>query len=370
MPTVDPFERAARKVRARLHHLPLLEPVVNRMGVWLWRQHLNRLCRRHALHLPPVVTLDPSLVRRRLPAGVLPREAGVLPPQGTGVPRTKGPREVGGSWDLAAAPLGELDRASPEGDDDESIAIAFDRRGRPCLVSGRTALARASRAGEAVEASVVLRHTRWARLAKQVMAYAEQRGGSAYQPYLHPDLASLPSDQGHERFQPLLDALPIRGGTLVDLGANAGYFSHRFESAGFRCIAVERSEKEAVFLTALRDALDRRFTVLKGSLAEVPLPGRVDVVLALNIFHHFLKSDDSFATLQDFLSRLDTRYMLFESHLPGDPQMRTASRDMAPGEFAEFVATTAGLERVEELEAAADGRPLFLLAAAGEARTG
>lgn len=365
MPTVDPFERAARKVRARLKHLPLLEPAVNRMGVWLWRQHLNRLCRRHALHLPLVVTIDPSLVRRQLPAGVLPREGGVLPPQ-RGVPRTRGPREVGGSWDLAAAHLGDLEGDSAEGDDGESIAIAFDRRGRPCLVSGRTALAKASRAGEAVEASVVLRHTRWARLAKQVMAYAEQRGGSAYQPYLHPDLASLPSDQGHERFQPLLDALPIRTGTLVDLGANAGYFSHRFESAGFRCIAVERSEKEAVFLTALRDALDRHFTVLKGSLAEVPLPGRVDVVLALNIFHHFLKSDESFATLQDFLFRLDTRYMLFEPHLPGDPQMRTASRNMAPVEFAEFVATTAGLERVEKLDVAADGRPLFLLAATGE----
>ena len=179
----------------------------------------------------------------------------------------------------------------------------------------------------------------------------------------------MPSDQGHERFPPLLDALPARAGILVDLGANAGYFSHRFEAAGFDCVAVERSEKEAYFLTALRDALERQFVILKGSLTEVPLPPRVDVVLALNIFHHFLKTEKAYGELRDFLRRLDTRFMLFESHLPGDPQMRTASRDMEPEEFASFVATNAGLEHIERLGAATDGRPLFLMAAPGEVTT-
>jgi len=163
----------------------------------------------------------------------------------------------------------------------------------------------------------------------------------------------------------LLDALPIRSGVLVDLGANAGYFCHRFEEVGFDCIAVERSEKELHFLTALRDAAEREFAIAKGSLTEVELPPKVDVVLALNIFHHFLKTEAAYRELGSFLRRLHARYMLFETHLPGDPQMAGAARDMAPADFVAWVREEGGFESVTEIGRAADGRPIFLLAAAG-----
>jgi hypothetical protein len=156
--------------------------------------------------------------------------------------------------------------------------------------------------------------------------------------------------------------LPISSGTLLDLGANAGYFSHRFEAAGFDCIAVERSVKEAYFLTALRDALERRFTVVKGSLTEVDLPA-AEVTLALSIFHHFLKSEAGHRELEAFLDRLDTRFLVFEPHLPDDPQMHAAARNPQPEEFARWVARCAGLQRVTRIGRAATGRPLFLLAA-------
>lgn len=319
MPAVDRFESTARRVRRRLRALPVLEPLANRVGMVLWRRHLDRVAQQHGLTLPRQVHLDPRLV-------------------------------------------------STEAALDGPVAVRFDSSGRTALVSGRAAVEAALRDGAAtVPATVAQRHPRWARLARRVMAYAQQRGGNAYQPYLHPDLAAMPSDQGHERFPALLEALPLRSGTLVDLGANAGYFSHRFAAAGFDPIAVERSEKEAYFLTALRDAMGRNFQILKGSLTEVPLPPKVDVVLALNIFHHFLKAEASYVELTGFLRRLDTRYMLFEPHLPDDPQMRQAPHNMGPEEFARFVASTAGLETVERLGTAADGRPLFLLSAAGEA---
>ncbi|HEX2163634.1 MAG TPA: methyltransferase domain-containing protein, partial [Thermoanaerobaculia bacterium] len=240
------------------------------------------------------------------------------------------------------------------------------RRGRPCLVDDAAA------GGEPVAlpagprpARVALRHRQWARLAIEARAYTRQRGGTAYQPYLHPDLADLPSDQGHERFDLLLGALPVRSGTLVDLGANSGYFSHRFEAAGFDCVAVERSQKEAHFLTALRDAAGRRFAVLRGSLTEVALPERPDVVLALNVFHHFLKTEAGFRELAGFLDRLHARFLLFEAHLPDDPQMAQAPHNMPPGEFVEWVRRAGGFASVHEIGHAADGRPLYLLAAEG-----
>jgi hypothetical protein len=126
-------------------------------------------------------------------------------------------------------------------------------------------------------------------------------------------------------------------------------------------VAVERSQKELHFLTALRRAADARFTILAGSLTEVRLPARPDVVLALNIFHHFLKTEAGYRQLAAFLGRLDARLMLFQAHLPGEAQMASAFWDPEPEVFAERVRELAGFARVRKLARAEDRRPIFLL---------
>jgi hypothetical protein len=367
VPAVGAFERRARAVRRVLRRYPLLEPAVSCLGKLLWRWNLGRTAQRRdgLAALPDRIEIDPRAVLRSLE---------LEPPDLPGGEPSRGGAQVrAGSWDRAASPWPAngggggrpIERPADEPPPDE-VAVAFDRLGRPCVVAGRRRLAAAREAGlPAVPATVVLRHERWARLAGEVRAYAISRGGTAYQPYLHPDLANVPSDQGHERFELLLSALPVRSGTLLDLGANSGYFSHRFEEAGFDCVAVERSEKEAHFLTALRDAAGRRFTVLKGSFTEVELPPRPDVVLALNVFHHFLKTEATYRQLQSFLGRLQAERMLFQAHLPDDPQMRTAAHDMAPAEFVEWVRAEGGFGGVRRLGAAADDRPIFLLSRPG-----
>lgn len=349
------FERRARRVRRALARRPALSRLANLVGVPLWRWHLRRsMAGEAAAALPAMVTLDPRSVELALPAGAL------AAPGGDGEPPTGLVR--GGSWDLRARPLAGAEGAA-EG---EEVVVAFDRRGRACLVAGAAPL-RAAAADDGVStvaARVAVRHRAWARLATEIRAYTRQRGGTAYQPYLHPDLADVPSDQGHERFDTIAAALPISSGTLVDLGANSGYFSHRFEARGFDCVAVERSEKEAHVLRALRDAAGRRFEIRKGSLTEVPLPPRPDVVLALNIFHHFLKTERGTRELERFLARLGARFVVLGTHLPGDPQMAGAWRNPAPAEFAAWVRQRAGLATAREIGRGADGRPLYLLAAA------
>jgi hypothetical protein len=358
MSSLDDFEKQARKIRRGLRRLPLLEPLVDRVGMWLWHRHLDRIALIQDLPLPDQVTLPASTIRRGFSATALPAAAD----------RRDGAVELDGGWDLAAVPLNqEVGPAPPDSErestavDGAQIIIAFDRLGRACHVSEGTPLERVTRgAGGRVTAIVALRHARWARMARRIMAYAHQRGGSAYQPYLHPDLDAVPADHGEERFAQISSALPLASGTLLDLGANAGYFSHRFEEVGFDCVAVERSSKEAYFLTALRDALERKFVVVKGSLTEVDLPA-ADVTLALSIFHHFLKTEAGHRELEGFLRRLATRYLLFEPHLPEDPQMRNAAHNPEPEDFADWVGRCVGLEHRTLVGRAATGRPLFLL---------
>ena len=45
-----------------------------------------------------------------------------------------------------------------------------------------------------------------------------------------------------------------------------------------------------------------------------------DVVLALNIFHHFLKDKRSHDKFVRMLQRLQTKIMIFQSHLTSEPQ--------------------------------------------------
>lgn len=348
------FERRARRVRRALRRRPALARLANLVGVPLWRWHLRRsLAADAGSELPAVVTIDPTTAALALP----PSAIATLAVRGTAAPAIRG-----GSWDRRAQPLSGLALAPGR---PEEVVVAFDRRGRTCVVSGAAAVLAAARDGGAagLAARVALRHRAWARLAAEIRAYTRQRGGTAYQPYLHPDLADIPSDQGHERFDLLARALPLASGTLVDLGANSGYFSHRFEARGFDCVAVERSQKEVHVLRALRDAAGRRFRILEGSFTEVELPPRPDLVLALNIFHHFLKTESGTRELAAFLARLRPRHLALGAHLPGDPQMAGAYLNPEPADFAEWVRQRADLATVREIGRAADGRPLYLLSA-------
>lgn len=363
------FERRARRVRRALGRHPILQRLVNLAGVPLWRRHLARIAEDAGIResLPGVIELDPKTLDRALPRHLVTALDHSNPLQpALGLIR-------GGNWDRRAIPVvrpgpGTTERPSTDRPpmDRKRITVAFDRRGRACFVGDADELAACRASGASrVSAHVAVRHRRWARVAVEARAYSHQRGRTVYQPYVHPDLADIPSDQGHERFDLLTAALPIRSGTLVDLGANSGYFSHRFEELGFDCVAVERSEKEAYFLAAQRDACGRRFTILKGSLTEVTLPERPDVVLALNIFHHFLKTETAFEKLQELLHRLQARFLFLGAHLPDDPQMAGAEHNMPPAELVEWVRRVGGFASIGDVGRAADGRPIFLLSAEG-----
>ena len=86
------------------------------------------------------------------------------------------------------------------------------------------------------------------------------------------------------------------------------------------------------------------------------------VVLALNIFHHFLKTDALHEQLERFLGRLRAEVILFEPHRHDPPgQMTGAFRNYGPDEFVEFVKRHSGMTHGEHLGVARDGRPLYKL---------
>lgn len=177
---------------------------------------------------------------------------------------------------------------------------------------------------------------------------------------MHPDLKDIPSAKGHERWDLISKNLPFYRGSMLDIGANWGYFCHKFEDLGFICYAVENSPQELYFLNKGKRIGNRRFEIIPKSIFEIERK-RYDVVLALSIFHHFLKSKQDYDKLSRFLSELDTKIMFFEPHQFNSPQMENAYINYNENDFINYILGNSSLNKYRLLGRLKDGRSLYLL---------
>lgn len=164
----------------------------------------------------------------------------------------------------------------------------------------------------------------------------------------HPDFAHLKASRGEDRFHLIKPQLPPGGGTALDLGAHFATFSHWLEDAGFKVTAVEHSPLYAQVAREVRDLNGKTFEVIEGSIFDLPA-AHYNVILALNIFHHFLKTKNRFEAFEALLDRLRCDVMFFEAHVESEDQMKDAYRNMNPEEFARFIADRLGLNEITQL---------------------
>ena len=176
----------------------------------------------------------------------------------------------------------------------------------------------------------------------------EKNRNKLYSAIPHPDFAHLRASRGSERFDLIKPHLSPDGGTALDLGAHFASFSHWLEEAGYRVTAVEHSPLYAEVARQVRDLCGKRFEVVEGSIFDLP-ELNYDVVLALNIFHHFLKTERKFKAFEALLARLNCQVMFFESHVFEEAQMSDAHRNMNPEEFAQFIADRTGLTDIQPI---------------------
>ncbi len=245
---------------------------------------------------------------------------------------------------------------------EDEITVRIGRDGALLFEDGQHRLAMAKLLNiDSVPIKITARHSEWYQFRKEVLDYAIEHGGKVYHPLTHPDLQDIPSMYGDERFELIRSNLPVEKGDLLDIGAHWGYFCHRFEDMGFTCYAVESDAPTFHFLQRLSVTENKRFTVIYGSIFDYREKTDFDVVLALNIFHHFIKAEETYQALVDMLHRVNMGCMFFQPELPDSPQMRGAYRNFSCEEFVDFIIDNSNLREAKHIGETQDGRPIYVL---------
>lgn len=194
-----------------------------------------------------------------------------------------------------------------------------------------------------------------------VQKYAAEHGGKIYAPVDHPAFAGIPYHHGPERFEPIALNMPSGVFTALDIGTHWGYFAHRLEGLGLRVTAAEHLPAYLDFLYRIRSLYGDTFEIFPESIFEMPRPVRFDVILGLNIFHHFLKTEQAFDQFTEFLNQIECQALFFQGHNTAEGQMKNSYRNFDPDEFCRFlVAQVPTLTDYREI-ARFGSRPMFLL---------
>ena len=248
---------------------------------------------------------------------------------------------------------------------DDEITVCVGRYGDFLFSNSAHRLSIAKLVGiKKVPVKIAVRHRQWVNFRKEVLLYAKKHGGKIYHPITHPDLRDVsPFHKSEDRYRIIKENLSVKKGKLLDIGACWGYFCHKFEEEKFDCYAVENDRENLYFLKTLKRAENRDFRIIPKSILEYQDIKNLcfDVVLALNIFHHFLKKRDIYYKFIIFLQNLRLKEMFFEPHLPNEPQMESAYKNYSNEEFVKFIIQNSSLKDAQFIGEAEDGRKIYKL---------
>jgi hypothetical protein len=264
--------------------------------------------------------------------------------------------------------LQELDRLysnstlNLSSDEFKKIKVGIGRTGDYILLDGlfRIVLLKILKIKK-VPVHVDIRHPEWIKFCKEFFRFQSVHG-EIYQPITHPDL-KFKTTYSDKRFDIMKDNLSLQKGTLLDIGANLGYFCHKFEEIGFECYAVEVRPSNVHFMRKLRDSEKKKFKIINSSIFDLKGNLDFDVVIAFNIFHHFLREKKLYNQLIDFLERLHVKEMFFQPHNPKEKVMQNAYQNYSNQEFVNFIIKHSNLTNFTKLAESPEGkgRPIYKL---------
>lgn len=248
----------------------------------------------------------------------------------------------------------------------EEIKVVIDRKGHFLLYSGEIGYYFARILNfEKVPVRIAYRHKQWVDFKRTMYHFTNNyKDKKIYQRLTHPDLEDIPYKYGDERFNLIKTNLSIKKGTVLDIGANLGYFCRKFEDLGFECYATETNQLYVDLSKKLRDAENKEFKIIPKSifLFRKDQILEYDIILALFIFHHFIIRKNSFENLKQLLKRFKTKELYFGVHNPDEfKKNKNVYMNFNQEQFVKFILDNSCLNHAERLILYENGRALYKL---------
>lgn len=245
-------------------------------------------------------------------------------------------------------------------DKSDYVTINIDRNGHFLFTDGQHRLAIAKILNiPSIPVRVAMRHTQWVNLRKNILDISVESGGKIYQSIPHPDLNDIPAYHDDERWSMISSNLPFKSGTVLDIGAHWGYFCHKFEEIGFSSYAVENDPVHLFFLKKIKIANHDNFQIIPTSIFNLKDKVDFDVVLGLNIFHHFLKTKEVYDNFIQLLKTLKIRSLFFEPHQYEEFVGKGYYKNLNSDDFLNLITTYSSVREVSVIGQAPDNRKIY-----------
>ncbi len=246
----------------------------------------------------------------------------------------------------------------------DEISVDIDRDGKLLTLHGKHRLSIAKLLDiPKIPIIIIKRHKKWMVFRKNlILFYRNYNSEKHYQALIHPDLQNIPFKLGEIPFNLIRGSISIVKGTLLDIGANLGYFCNKFEDEGFNCYAIEENKILRYLLKKLKRVENKKFMIISESIFNYKNNQEItfDVVLALKIFQNFIKREDTYLDLIKFLKRLRVKELII-GYNSKDFRNKVFYRNYTPEEFVNFILENSCLNKAKFIGNTKNGRSLYKL---------
>lgn len=189
------------------------------------------------------------------------------------------------------------------------VGLLIGRDGQVILNNGRHRVAIAQLLKiPLIPVTIDVRHANWVSFRNEVFEYASMHGGMVYNQVKHVDLQRIKPRQ-ENRVDDIIASMSPFNMSLVDLGANWGYFCNELSKYIDYCVGVEKDPIEFYFLEKLKKAYGGTYEIVLDDIVDfVEKNGReFDCILMMSVFHHVPKEKRD-----RLLNRILAREMFFQ----------------------------------------------------------
>lgn len=193
-------------------------------------------------------------------------------------------------------------------------------------------------------------HEEWENYKEEIKKFCKDVwGGKSYQNLPHPDLQDFELMWPDRRYSIIKNNTNLTNeSTLVDVGSLFGNICYQAELDGFDCTAVEIDKKYLNVMRKLHSSYSMKYKIIEKSFLDIDFD--YDIIVALNIFHHFIKTEELYTKFINFLQKIKFKEMYIQTHSTEETQMKTAYKNMSPYEFVELISKETGKNNIIFLE--------------------